>query len=1195
MDQKLRTLLRKRFKKQSITSRAVDSLTTPLTDFMKSVGPKDNSDTLYMNAEEKKGLMSSLGGFISRMAESEKKELQEGIDFLDQKMIQSISILDYDVQKRFETFEKKFDSVEKRIQTLEKKYPVGSRIDYNQARDRFKETREKLLKTSIALKDGASMFGIAGARLASSAISNPYVMGGLGLGAATLLGMYSRESAKEKNEKDFQDLMKLPPEERNHLMMKRMRKAGVGYQKEDQKEENNIKVVDYSIIAENSITLEAKKEFRIKAKKIVLSADTIVFDTKDLQMPNRKDIFNQQRAQSVQQPQAIQQSQPNTYQPQSPTSFGAATKIEKGGSTDSFKGSYQGRNQDSQKIDQSQETKKETKDPSIAIPSAQVTGLPDAAKEENSLDKKGIFPGTSSQSSEDQKTSSLDHINPHQLRFLRAIGSTESSWNRNEAYSERYNQSANNSNVRKIGNEGKDYGYFQNNSQQVKEAVTKYGMDPEVAKHLNGGGAGGKSTPEQQTAAMHEYLSKRWPQLYERVKTGDPAAIEAAKNAMKGTWFGLQDHWDKPETKAVLAGRTLPGMISEATKIEKGAGVLGSNAGPYINLNKAPSNSIIDDELRKGNREFHFDPDEDGSKKALDYVKSRGGTAIAYNKGFGNEGFRGSNDGPVELSSGEGLDYLSKKSKEHAKDGYSAMQIDNLHKARSVKELKSIFDAVDPSLKIVPNGNPKLLADLLKEHPEYKDRMQYALFENASKFGKEDRDAASLISKRVRSYGIEFGKGTQAATPEEARDLRDRYGFAGVYHYGHGEGEDGKSGGISGRENLKYYGEKSKSSETLKFNPDTERALPGTDISKNSSAIGDRFGTLVNKSRSIDGYRRGKDDFNWSLSNEAQKEFGAITPNPELTSLRTQSGKNYSVRSNIAPQTEAFVTALENRGYKIKDIGGFSYRQKNGGGSGLSTHATGTTIDINPKENWIHTGKTDFSENAEKLAWLYRRSWGGRFNDSMHFEVMSKELHAKRLQQLVEEGFITPEIAKYAYENGMPPNGWDKGKSDKVQIPSYLESHLKNIVQKEDIAEKVNLREIYKDQTGKQSTLNSLFGEKDSQSYKEWLKNYKPDSVAGIKVDDSSKNEVKKDENSPAIMNSAVATAEGLVPKKESTEKQEVSEPKSEQKYQVAEARTDNSSNKVESTKHDPEKEDSSPGSDGHGSGSKADAMEYDP
>jgi hypothetical protein len=1225
LDPQLRTLLRKRFKRKSIATKAVDSLFSPVTDIVKNAGPKNNADTLYVNTEEQKSMVSSIGSFISRMADSNKKETEEQIDFIDQKLSQAVAIIDHDVQVKFTNIEKKFDLFEKRLQTLEKKYNVGNRVDYNESKERFKQTRDRLYQASTALKDGATRLGIgigSSAIKAGAAIAEiPYAsagLGALGLGGVLYWQYLKGQSKKEENKRFYEEeFKKMTPEEQNRYMMKRLKKAGFGWSNNQEAEkEESLKVQDYSLVSENIITLEAKKEFRIKAKKIIFSADSIVFDAKDVQISGQKFGQSNQKSFGRQPTQKAQQQEYQQNLPLPPTQQvprqnydpGEATRIQRGSPGGYPKQS--GAGSFGSQYSSPQSPPFETKDPSVAIPQIEPNRVPDQAKEQGGLNKKGIFPGTSSNEGS-EVPQSLEHINPNQLKFLRAMGATESSWGRGEAYSEKYSQPSNNANVRKMGEDGKDYGYFQNNAQQVKEAVEKYGMDPELAKHLHGGGAGGKSTPEQQTAAMHDYLSRKWPQLWERVKTGDPSAIQAAKEAMQGTWFGLRDSWHKPEVQSILRGRVTSGMTSKASEIEKGAGVQGSKSSPLINLNRVPGSdgkgnfdfTEIDKEFKQGNREFHFDPNEDDSKRALDYINSKGGKAIAYNKGYGDSNYSGESNN--NLSSKEGLNKLTETSRQHLKDGYSAMQIDNLHKAKTVDELKSVFDAVDPRLKIVPNGNPRLLAQLLKDHPEYRDRIQYALFENASKFGKEDVEAAQLINKKVRGYNIEFGKGTQAATPDEARGLTDRYGFSGVYYYKHGEGEDGKSGGVSGRQNMEYFSGRGseKTKEAVKFNPDVERKLSGIDVAESEEkpgSISDRFGSLINRKRDIDGYRKGQDDFNWSLSQEAQKEFGPITTRPDLTSLKTKSGKQYNVLSQFSKQTEAFVSALEDRGYQIHDIGGFSYRSKNGGAGGLSTHASGTTIDINSKANWIHTGKTDLPGNAEKLGWLYRRSWGGRFNDSMHFELMSKDLHKKRLDQLVKEGFITPDIAKYALEHGMPPLGWDKGKSENKEIPKYLEQHLKGIVERENATKGIDLKEIYKSQTGKSAILNSLFGEKDTSEYKGWLEKYNPDKVAGIRVATEPTKDQAKNDSSPALMESAkrvdtpIENADALVPK-EVASNQATNNTDQNQSQQQQVVVKEESSKKMESTKHNPEKEESSPGSDGSGSGGKADAMEYDP
>ena len=117
-----------------------------------------------------------------------------------------------------------------------------------------------------------------------------------------------------------------------------------------------------------------------------------------------------------------------------------------------------------------------------------------------------------------------------------------------------------------------DYGHFQMNQNDVNDAIKKYGLDPDKAKHLYGGGPGGKSTPQEQTRAMHEYMQKRYPDLYDKMKSGDPKAYEEARQKMKGMWFGLNDSWNKKEVQDVLGGKTTPGMLGD------GAPSLGKSA-----------------------------------------------------------------------------------------------------------------------------------------------------------------------------------------------------------------------------------------------------------------------------------------------------------------------------------------------------------------------------------------------------------------------------------------------------------------------------------------------------------------------------------------------------------------------------------------------------------------------------------------
>jgi uncharacterized protein (TIGR02594 family) len=163
-------------------------------------------------------------------------------------------------------------------------------------------------------------------------------------------------------------------------------------------------------------------------------------------------------------------------------------------------------------------------------------------------------------------TGSLKGVNTNQLAFIRGIGATESSYSRKEAYSETLNQPHNNANVRKYGQDGADYGYYQNNELDVKDAI-RIGVPPEIAIHLHGGGSGGTSTIEQQTHAMHEYLKRKYPQEYEGLKSGRPEAFEAMRSRTQGKWFGLKDNPNKAREEFKKGGGRLSEIFPEIKEV----------------------------------------------------------------------------------------------------------------------------------------------------------------------------------------------------------------------------------------------------------------------------------------------------------------------------------------------------------------------------------------------------------------------------------------------------------------------------------------------------------------------------------------------------------------------------------------------------------------------------------------------------
>jgi D-alanyl-D-alanine carboxypeptidase/Mannosyl-glycoprotein endo-beta-N-acetylglucosaminidase len=124
-------------------------------------------------------------------------------------------------------------------------------------------------------------------------------------------------------------------------------------------------------------------------------------------------------------------------------------------------------------------------------------------------------------------------------------------------------------------------------------------------------------------------------------------------------------------------------------------------------------------------------------------------------------------------------------------------------------------------------------------------------------------------------------------------------------------------------------------------------------------------------------------------------------PGQNLTEITLSNGKKVTVNAAVADRYQGFLNALIDRGYPIKDVGGYAMRNKVGGG-GTSMHAYGAAVDINPGRNPYQGGTTDLPSDVEELAWKHGLSWGGRFGDPMHFEPMGPQAMAHKQQLLAD-------------------------------------------------------------------------------------------------------------------------------------------------------------------------------------------------
>jgi hypothetical protein len=117
---------------------------------------------------------------------------------------------------------------------------------------------------------------------------------------------------------------------------------------------------------------------------------------------------------------------------------------------------------------------------------------------------------------------------------------------------------------------------------------------------------------------------------------------------------------------------------------------------------------------------------------------------------------------------------------------------------------------------------------------------------------------------------------------------------------------------------------------------------------------------------------------------------GAVgAPGTNLVQLTDQQGHTYTVNKAASTNFQGFLKELEGTGYKVTSLGGYSMRAKAGGGGGLSEHAYGLAIDINPGANPFRGNHTDLPKNIHDMAARYGLVWGGDWTDPkdpMHFQ-----------------------------------------------------------------------------------------------------------------------------------------------------------------------------------------------------------------
>jgi hypothetical protein len=143
-------------------------------------------------------------------------------------------------------------------------------------------------------------------------------------------------------------------------------------------------------------------------------------------------------------------------------------------------------------------------------------------------------------------------------------------------------------------------------------------------------------------------------------------------------------------------------------------------------------------------------------------------------------------------------------------------------------------------------------------------------------------------------------------------------------------------------------------------------------------------------------------EFNYA----ATGALGAPGDERNMTWVTLKNGQKMQVNKAGAEQFKGLANDLIDRGYpvSVKEGSGYIDRVKKGG-TGTSMHAYGAALDISPERNPWHTQTTDMPSDIEQLAWSHGLSWGGRFRDPQHFEIMSPEAAAHKQKLLAAQGY----------------------------------------------------------------------------------------------------------------------------------------------------------------------------------------------
>jgi hypothetical protein len=233
----------------------------------------------------------------------------------------------------------------------------------------------------------------------------------------------------------------------------------------------------------------------------------------------------------------------------------------------------------------------------------------------------------------------------------------------------------------------------------------------------------------------------------------------------------------------------------------------------------------------------------------------------------------------------------------------------------------------------------------------------------------------------------------------------------------------------------------------------------------------------------------------------------------KTTQVSSKSGKQAPINSDLAPAFQNLINYLDNAGYAINSLGGYTDRDVRGQAGQKSMHAYGAAIDINPSANPMgSTLITDLPPGIDVIAKQLGLGWGGTWStkkDAMHFSAAVSE--GGSLLQMRDGGIIKAQPggtmvnaaeagvneAFIPLKNGKVPVSLSLGLGDFVDFGKSITDNIQTLLQANSTEQNTNMQTMVSEmKTAFRDGISNLIGTKDmSESGMELLAGIMNDMV----------------------------------------------------------------------------------------------------